>query len=254
MTAPASSLLRRPALRTEPVEPAESRDVDLVVNLAHDLRSPLSSILVLAEAMRGGSAGPVTDEQRRQLGIIYAAALRLCSTASDVVEVARGSGELVEPRPAPFDAAEVLCGVRDMVATIAEEKRIKLIVTPPVIAHRLGHARALSRVLLNLATNALKFTDKGFVEIAAREMSGDRRLEFSVTDTGRGFEPTMHRPGPMFGLTRARRHFCSGTGLGLAICRKLVGAMGGCLEFETQLGRGTRFHFTLEVPPHRSAR
>jgi signal transduction histidine kinase len=230
------------------------RDVELVVTLAHDLRSPLSSILVLAEAMRGGKAGPVSETQRRQLGLIYNAALSLCATASDVVEFARGGQQLVESRPAPFNVSEVLFAVRDMVGPIAEEKGIKLIVTPPATVCRTGHAQALSRVLLNLTTNALKFTDRGFVEIAAREVDGGRHPEFAVTDTGQGLAPaTAERPGPAFGPAKDGPQLNAGTGLGLTICRRLVTAMGAELQVETRLCQGTRFYFRLDVPPVASA-
>src|SRR2546423_13440068 len=75
--------------------------LDLVVELAHDLRSPLTSILFLAEALQQGQGGPVTPEQTRQLGLIYSAALCLCATASDVLELARGGQRLVDRAPAP---------------------------------------------------------------------------------------------------------------------------------------------------------
>src|SRR5437867_9069491 len=70
--------------------------LDLVVELAHDLRSPLTSILFLAEALQQGQGGAVTPEQSRQLGLIYSAALCLCATASDVLELARGGHRLVD--------------------------------------------------------------------------------------------------------------------------------------------------------------
>src|SRR5256885_4739657 len=79
--------------------------LDLVVELAHDLRSPLTSILFLAEALQQGQGGPVTPEQTRQLGLIYSAALCLCATASDVLELARGGQRLGGRAPAPLSIA-----------------------------------------------------------------------------------------------------------------------------------------------------
>src|SRR5437899_11229845 len=155
--------------------------LDLVVDLAHDLRSPLTSILFPAEALQQGQGGPVTPEQNRQLGLIYSAAFSLCATASDVLELARGSNRLVDRLPAPFSVAETFASVRSMVLPIAEEKGLAVRLVHPVPERRVGHARALSRVLLNLATNAVKFTDTGFVDLAARPM-GSQRLPLSGRD------------------------------------------------------------------------
>jgi len=117
-----------------------------------------------------------------------------------------------------------------------------------------GHARALSRVLLNLATNAVKFTDTGFVEVAARPIDS-RRLEFSVRDTGAGFDPLLLRAlyQPVRATPTDGRHHFSSSGLGLAICRKLVKAMGAELEVETRPNWGTRFYFEVDCPPTSSA-
>src|SRR5260370_38581154 len=79
--------------------------LDLVVEMAHDLRSPLTSILFLAEAMQRGQGGPVNDAQRRSLALIYSAALSLCTAASDVLELARRGNQLVD-RPQPFSLSE----------------------------------------------------------------------------------------------------------------------------------------------------
>src|SRR6267378_3431846 len=124
----------------------------LLVDVAHDLRSPLTSILFLAETMKRGGSGPVSDVQRRQLGLIYTTALGLSSVASDL---------LMESAPIPLSVTGVLESVHDIVRPMIEERQLALRILPPAIDQRLGHPVALSRVLLNLTTNALKFTDKG---------------------------------------------------------------------------------------------
>ena len=228
--------------------------LDLVVELAHDLRSPLTSILFLAEALQQGQGGTVTPEQSRQLGLIYSAALCLCATASDVLELTRGGNRLVNRAPAPFSVAETFASVRSMIQPITEEKALALRLVHPVPEWRVGHARALSRVLLNLATNAVKFTDTGFVELAARPID-PRRLEFSVRDTGVGIDPLLLRGSPQAvrAAPAAGRQQFSSSGLGLAICRKLVKAMGAELEVETRPDWGTRFYFEVDCPPASAA-
>src|SRR6058998_4114757 len=211
--------------------------------MAHDLRSPLTSILFLAESLRSGPcSSPITDPQRRQLGLIYSAALCLCTAANDVLELARGGDRLADREPRPFSIVEVFKSVRDMVQPIAEEKGLPLHLKPARPDWRLGHARALSRVLLNLTTNALKFTEQGFVELLCEETSATR-VTFAVRDTGPGVNPealaTLFQP---FRRARGRHGYCfSGTGLGLAITRKLVEAMHSRLALETRANWGTRF-------------
>ena len=223
--------------------------LELVVEVAHDLRSPLTSILFLAETLQRGRSGPVNDVQERQLGLVYSAAFGLSAMASDVIELARGGDRLVDLDPIPFSVLDILESVRDIVQPIAEEKSLTVQLTAPVQDFRIGHPVALSRVLLNLTTNALKFTSEGFVEVTGREVGGDR-VEFSVRDTGRGIPPqnmaTLYEP--FRRRQREGEYAFSGSGLGLSICRKLVEAMGSRLEVETAPEAGTRFHFVLDLP------
>ena len=224
--------------------------LELLVEVAHDLRSPLTSILFLAETLQRGQSGPVNEVQRRQLGLIYGAALGLSSVASDVIELARGGDQLAEKEAVPFSVTALLGSVRDIVWPIAEEKRLVVRVLPPRADHRLGHPVALSRVLLNLTTNALKFTEEGYVEIVTRETS-PARVEFAVRDSGRGIDPAvvniLYQP---FRRSTGRRRLCfSDTGLGLTMCRRLVQAMDSELQVETRPGWGTRFFFEVDLPP-----
>ena len=222
---------------------------DLIVEVAHDFRSPLTSIMFLAETLRRGQSGAINEHQRHQLGIIYSAALGLVSVASDVIEMVRGATSLEDQEAAPFSVAGLLEGVRDMVRPMAEEKGLALQIVPPRDDLRIGFPVPLSRALLNLTTNAIKFTDDGFVEVVARARGRDR-VEFAVRDTGRGVNSeavrTLYHP-----FRRARTesgfHF-SGTGLGLAICRKMIEAMDSELKLDTRAGWGTRFYFELSLP------
>jgi len=223
--------------------------LELVVEVAHDLRSPLTSILFLAETLQRGRSGTVNPVQERQLGLIYSAAFGLSSVASDVIELARGGDRLVDLDPIPFSVTDIFESVRDIVQPIAEEKSLSVRLVTPEADFRIGHPVALSRVLLNLTTNALKFTAEGFVEVVARQ-TGARRIEFSVRDTGRGIPPqsmaTLFEP-----FRRRQKHneyAFSGSGLGLSICRKLVEAMGSTLQVATEQSVGTRFYFELDLP------
>lgn len=225
----------------------------MVTEVLHDLRSPLTSIRCLAELLERGQSGPITEVQRTQLRLIYSAALGIGSLATDVIEMARQGDQGPDAGPEPFSVAEVLEGVATMVRPIAEEKGLQMIFGQLHSDQRLGTPHALGRVLLNLVTNALKFTDAGKVEVQVRATT-PARVEFAVVDTGRGIPasavPHLFRPFRRSAGRPGRSGFLfSGTGLGLGLCRKLVRQMGGELKFETTPGVGTRFYFELELPP-----
>lgn len=236
-----------PALDDEAV--AGNEDLGLVVEVAHDLRSPLGSILFLVETLRAGRSGPVTQLQERQLGLIYGAAFGLSAVVSDLLELARGSERYLEPQPVPFSLAELVSGVCDIVRPIAEEKQLELRSRLPERDARIGQPSAISRILINLATNALKYTSSGSVEIAVTQRSLTR-IEFSVSDTGPGMpahvQDSLYQPFRKHPLARGSRF--SSAGLGLSICRRLVQMLDSELTCASEEGHGTRFSFELELP------
>lgn len=235
-------------------ELADRGGLGLVVEVAHDMRSPLTSILFLSEILHRGQSGGLNEVQKRQVGIIYSAALGLVGMASDMIEVARGGKHLANSQPQPFSINELLASIGDLVTPTAEEKGLELRISTLPSAHRMGHPIALSRVLLNLTTNALKFTHEGAVELSASAVDANV-VEFAVRDSGPGiaadametlYQPFRREP------KRQTGYSFSGTGLGLAICRRLVSALGAELELETREGSGTRFSFRLDLPPART--
>jgi signal transduction histidine kinase len=212
--------------------------VNAVVEIAHDMRSPLTSIR--------GRSGPVTSVQERQLGLIYGAALGLNTLACDVIDAVRGGQRLVDGRPVPFSIAEVILGVCDTVLPISEEKGLPITHILPAVDGRIGYAGALGRVLLNLMTNALKYTHEGSVTIGATELT-ETRLSFWVTDTGQGIPANV-----MAMLFDGFRPSASGirfsnAGLGLAICQDLLRSMGSTLRVESSPETGTRFSFEIQL-------
>ena len=141
----------------------------LVVEMAHDMRSPLGSILILAERLRYGSTGSLTPIQERQLGLVYSAAFGLSALAGDVIELARGGTTLMDQPPMPFLVSDVLQSIMDILRPMAEEKKLIVRCVGPEADLRVGYQAALNRVLLNLATNAIKFTNTGSVDVACRQ-------------------------------------------------------------------------------------
>jgi signal transduction histidine kinase len=223
---------------------------DLIAEVVHDLRSPLTSILFLAEAVEQERSGPLTDLQRRQIRLVYTAALRLTGVVSDAIELAQGGDGLSNDDPALFSITELLHGVRDIVRPIAEEKGLAIQCRAPASDCRVGSRLKLHRVLLNLVTNALKFTHQGGVTLRVEE-GAPPIVRFSVQDTGPGIASaavaSLYRPFRRVSAGQGYRF--SSTGLGLAVSRRLVGAMGGDLQYESAPGQGTRFWFELPLPP-----
>jgi signal transduction histidine kinase len=222
--------------------------LELLVDVAHDMRSPLGSILFLVERVR--AVGGVDATADRQLALVHGAAFGLSTVVSDLMELARGGDRLARGAATPFAVGAMLDEVRAILAPVAEEKGLAFDVAGEVPGPRLGRAVALQRVLLNLATNALKFTPRGRVTVRAEAITG-ARVRFEVADTGPGipagvqaqlFETFRDRQG-------ARTPVFSSAGLGLAICQRLVAAQGGTLAVASAPGEGTRFSFELELRP-----
>lgn len=219
---------------------------DAIVAVAHDIRSPLTSILILVDSLRRGRYGPGDPARDRQLGIIYGAAQGLCTLASDLIDAARGERLAIGPAVA-FSVTETMSGVAQILEPVSEERAIPLRLHLPEVDGRIGHPAALQRVLLNLSSNALRCTESGFVAISCTELTSTL-VEFSVTDTGPGIPPdVLQRLFEGFNADRLSLRF-SRTGLGLAIVRTLLDAMGSRLDVETTAGQGARFFFQLDLP------
>ncbi|MDQ6887086.1 MAG: HAMP domain-containing histidine kinase [Gemmatimonadota bacterium] len=222
--------------------------LELIVEVAHDMRSPLGAVLLLVDTMRKAQSGSITTVQERQLGLVYGAAFGLSSLVSNLIEAAREGEGVKERDPIAFSVSGILQSVREIVQPITEEKGLRMQLVSPELDWREGYPAALSRVLLNLVTNALASTDEGFVELSARQLSLTR-LEFSVRDTGPGIAPELRDA-----LFRAFRSGSLGqvrfssSGLGLSICQKLVHAMQSELKVETPEGGGSRFSFEVDLP------
>jgi signal transduction histidine kinase len=218
---------------------------DAVVAIAHDIRSPLCSILLLVDALRRAEKMSPNPIRERQLGLIYGAAFGLSTTVSNLIGAARGDG-LVQGEPMPFSVSETMHSVSAIVQPMCEEKGIPLGIEFPEDDARIGHASAIQQSLLNLASNALRYTDAGSVAMGCSEVSADR-VEFWVEDTGPGIpDEVLERLCYGFPPEGVKLRFSS-AGLGLAIVRTLVEAMGSTLQVDSG-DDGTRFSFVLSLP------
>jgi signal transduction histidine kinase len=221
----------------------------LLIEIAHDMRSPLAAILFLLDMLRTERSGAINNLQQQQLRMIYGASLGIMQLACDMIDSVRGASPLTGERPVQFSITETFCSVRDIVLPMAEEKGVKLEFVLPPDDRRRGLQAAINRVLLNLTSNAIKFTSTGAVTLSATQMS-DYKVEFSVQDSGREIPveimEQLFRPFRRSDARRARTF--SSAGLGLSICHRLVLALGSELQVATSATKGTRFWFALELP------
>lgn len=245
----AGELLVAPAAAGDSL--ASAAALEVLIELVHDIRSPLASMLVLIEHLRNGGAGPITRGQEAQLDLLYAAAFEISHVTGNALDLARrgeGPGSTY-PRRA-FSLAATWQAVRSLVAPMAREKGLALRWSGPQADWRMGYPDALEKVLLNLVTNAIKFTQSGSVTVSAQEEPAEEPaveaegsacactcVRFSVVDTGST---------PMAKTDLGR-------GLGLALCERLLGGMGAQLSLAPAEGRGSGVEFTLNLPPARSA-
>jgi len=221
--------------------------IDFLIEFVHDLRSPLTSLQLLADRLQQGHSGPVTALQQRQLRLMYAAAHALNTLTGHVLQLTRDRDQLEEPQSRPFSVTRLLSEVQDIVHALAVQKGLDITFIRPNTDRRVGHPVELQRILLNLVTNALKFTASGGITVSATDLDRDR-VEFAVQDTGRGIDEavraTLFQP---FGRSADGHVTFSATRLGLAITQRLVHALGGRLQYDTG-PQGTRFSFVLDLP------
>lgn len=221
----------------------------LLIEIAHDMRSPLAAILFLLDMLRTERSGAINDLQKQQLRLIYGASLGVMQLACDLIDSVRGESKLVGERPTDFSIIETLSAVKEIVQPMGEEKGVGVEIIGPKRDARMGLPAALNRILLNLTSNAIKFTSSGMVTVTATEVS-PTLVEFAVQDSGRGIPAeVMEQLFKPFRRSDARRaRTFSSAGLGLSICHKLTLALGSELRVTTTASKGTRFYFVIDLP------
>jgi len=195
----------------------------------------------------------LSPQQRDYIGKIHRAGQSLLAIINDILDFSKIEAGKLETEIAPFLLDDVATNLATITSQKAAEKRLhfRIDVAPEAPRHLLGDHLRLTQVLINLVNNAVKFTpEDGFVELAIKVIESGARttlLSFSVTDTGIGMTPEQQRslfqPFTQADGSTTRKY--GGTGLGLSISRRLVELMGGDISVDSQLGLGSRFHFTL---------
>src|SRR5438105_2012616 len=224
-----------------------------LTNMSHELRTPLNSILGYSRILQRRN---FMTEEHRQTGLktIQHSGEHLLALVNDILDFSRIEAGKIELYPKQLHVANFLALLADIVQVKTDERSLEFIFDtgPGVPAVVLVDEKRLRQVLLNLLGNAAKFTDAGRVILRLRNASSDAavaRLCFSVEDTGIGISP-MHlgilfQPFEQVGEVSRK---CGGAGLVLAISQRLVQLMGGSIQVESELDKGSRFWFEIDTP------
>ena len=254
------------AVARDRAESADRLKSAFLASMSHELRTPLNSIIGFTGILLQELAGPLNPEQRKQLGMVQGSARHLHALINDVLDFSRIAADQLELRTERFEVRALIAGAVDLVRLEAERKGLRLQVeVPPGLPPLESDRRRCGQVLLNLVSNAVKFTDRGEVVIAAGLVPDFRpegaravgacaaapAVRLRVCDTGVGIKPedlaALFQAFRQIDAGLARQH--GGTGLGLAVSRRLADRLGGEIAVESTWGRGSVFSFTLPLTP-----
>jgi len=234
----------------ERADAANQAKSTFLANMSHEIRTPISAIVGLTHLLLRDQPPPA---QRERLRKVESAAGHLLSIVTDVLDLAKIEAGKLAVDARDFHLSAVLDHVRSMIAETARAKGLTVTVDPDAVPMWLrGDPVRLRQALLNLAGNAVKFTEEGSVHLSAEllgDVGRDLRVRFAVTDTGIGIAadgvPKLFEAFEQGDPSITRAY--GGSGLGLVITRRLAELMGGEVGVESEPGRGTRFWFTVVV-------
>ena len=246
----------RVAARTHELTEANQklRALDLLksqflANMSHELRTPLNAIIGFSQLMHDGKAGgPMSDEQKEFLGDILDSGKHLLQLINDVLDLSAVEAGRAVVLNTTFSIEDVVMEVSHSVVPMMSVKELRFIRDiapdlPPITTDR----RKLLQILLNLASNAVKFTDHGEIGIRCESAAGNMRL--SVSDTGIGIKPDelalLFQPFSQIDGGLQKRH--EGTGLGLYLSKRMAQLLGGDLAVESEHDKGSTFTLTLPL-------
>ncbi len=218
-----------------------------IASMSHELRTPLNSIIGFTGIILQGISGKITEDQRKELTMVKNSADHLLALINDVIDVSKIETDRVELFIEEFNFADLMQGVKESFKVAADEKNLKLSLKMPERLLIKGDERRTKQVIMNLVSNAVKFTDRGEIEIEVKKK--DEEVKVSVTDTGIGIKKeNMEKLFKQFSRIYAEgRSVTEGTGLGLYLSKKIADLLGGQIKAESEFGKGSMFTFTFPL-------
>ena len=228
-----------------------AKDVFLA-NMSHELRTPLNAIIGFTGILLMKLPGPLNADQEKQLRTVQSSGKHLLTLINDLLDVAKIEAGMIELHPETVDLGAVVDEVAASLMPIAKNRHLDLTVTHSNNRLILNtDRRALSQIIINLTNNAIKFTDKGAIDIrlGRREANGRQMIEICVNDTGIGIRPEDQAKlfAPFSRLEITDRQAREGTGLGLHLSRKLAEALDGEITLQSEFGKGSCFSLVLPL-------
>jgi len=238
----------------EEMAKADQLKSQFLANMSHELRTPLNSIIGFSRVILKGIDGPITDLQRQDLNAIYNSGQHLLSLINDILDLSKiEAGKMELMFEDDVNLSEIIQSVLPTVRGLIKDKPIELHVNlDPNVPLVRADPTKIRQILLNLLSNAAKFTEQGSITIQTQieRINFHEEVQISVTDTGIGIaeedQSKLFEPFSQVDASPTRK--TGGTGLGLSISRYLVEMHGGKIGLKSELGKGSTFYFTIPVP------
>lgn len=235
------------AAATEKAKESDHLKSAFLAIMSHELRTPLNSIIGFTGILLQELAGPLNEEQQKQMRMVQDSSRHLLALINDVLDISKIEAGELSLSHTEFEIRPVVEKAAQVVSPMAEEKGLDLqLEIAENVSTAVTDQRRLEQILINLLNNAVKFTEKGNIRVGCRKSDGSYII--SVTDTGIGIHPekipSLFNPFHQVDTGLSRKH--EGTGLGLSICKKLIVMMGGEIDVQSQPDEGSTF--TLRFP------